>query len=100
MCEEIWTRTAECRDAKIGRQNNRQKRGGERRPAIKILKLALLTTLRIAFFGSLKVALLAYTLFLSIAALTGSVQEDEIDTPAPHNAPQGIEHTSGTVLTS
>ena len=33
-----------------------------------IVKLALLTSLRIAFFGALKAALFAYTFFLSDAA--------------------------------
>jgi hypothetical protein len=37
-----------------------------------ILKLALLGSLRIAFFGFLKVALCAYTLFLSDTAFAGT----------------------------
>jgi hypothetical protein len=40
-----------------------------------ILKLALLGSLRIAFFGFLKVALCAYTLFLSDTAFAGTARE-------------------------
>ena len=40
-----------------------------------ILKLALLGSLRIAFFGFLKVALCAYTLFLSDTAFAGAARE-------------------------
>jgi hypothetical protein len=40
-----------------------------------ILKLALLGSLRIAFFGILKVALCAYTLFLSDTAFVGTARE-------------------------
>ena len=40
-----------------------------------ILKLALLGSLRIVFFGSLKVALCAYTLFLSDTAIAGTARE-------------------------
>ena len=40
-----------------------------------IVKLALLGSLRIAFFGSLKVALCAYTLFLSDTALASAARE-------------------------
>jgi hypothetical protein len=40
-----------------------------------ILKLALLGSLRIAFFGILKVALCAYTLFLSDTAFAGTARE-------------------------
>lgn len=40
-----------------------------------IVKLALLGFLRIAFFGSLKVALCAYTLFLSDTAIAGTARE-------------------------
>ena len=39
-----------------------------------ILKIALLCSLRIAFFASLKVALLAYTLFLSDTAFASAVE--------------------------
>ena len=41
-----------------------------------ILKLALLGSLRIAFFGFLKVALCAYTLFLPNTAFAGAARED------------------------
>ena len=41
-----------------------------------ILKLALLGSLRIAFFGFLKVVLCAYTLFLPDAAFAGAACED------------------------
>jgi hypothetical protein len=40
-----------------------------------ILKLALLGSLRIVFFGFLKVALCAYTLFLSDTAFAGPARE-------------------------
>jgi hypothetical protein len=40
-----------------------------------ILKIALLCSLRVAFFASLKVALLAYTLFLSDTAFASAVPE-------------------------
>jgi hypothetical protein len=40
-----------------------------------ILKIALLYCLRVAFFASLKVALLAYTVFLSDTALASNVSE-------------------------
>jgi hypothetical protein len=40
-----------------------------------IVKLALIGFLRIAFFGSLKVALCAYTLFLSDTAFTSAARE-------------------------
>ena len=40
-----------------------------------ILKLALLGSLRIAFFGFLKVALCAYTLFLSDTTFAGTARE-------------------------
>ena len=40
-----------------------------------ILKIALLCSLRVAFFASLKVALLAYTLFLSDTAFASAVSE-------------------------
>ena len=40
-----------------------------------ILKLALLGSLRIAFFGFLKIALCAYTLFLSDTAFAGTARE-------------------------
>ena len=40
-----------------------------------ILKLVLLGSLRIAFFGFLKVALCAYTLFLSDTAFAGTARE-------------------------
>jgi hypothetical protein len=40
-----------------------------------ILKFALLYCLRVAFFASLKVALFAYTLFLSDAAFASNVSE-------------------------
>ena len=39
-----------------------------------ILKLALLGSLRIAFFGFVKVALCAYTLFLSDTAIAGAAR--------------------------
>ena len=39
-----------------------------------ILKLALLGSLRIAFFGFVKVALCAYTLFLSDTAFAGAAR--------------------------
>jgi hypothetical protein len=39
------------------------------------LKLALLTSLRIAFLGSLKVALFVYALFLSDTSFAGAVTE-------------------------
>ena len=40
-----------------------------------ILKLALLGSLRNAFFGFLKIALCAYTLFLSETAFAGTARE-------------------------
>lgn len=40
-----------------------------------ILKLALLGSLRIVFFGFLKVALCAYTLLLPDTAFAGAVRE-------------------------
>lgn len=41
-----------------------------------ILKFALLGSLRIIIFGSLKVGLFVYALFLSDTSFTGSVPED------------------------
>ena len=55
-----------------------------------ILKIALLCSLRVAFFASLKVALLAYTLFLSDTAFASAVPEG-----APGRQSlmfQGLEH--------
>jgi hypothetical protein len=43
-----------------------------------ILELALLGSLRIAFFGALKFALFAYTLFLSDTAFGGVALEDKL----------------------
>jgi hypothetical protein len=40
-----------------------------------IVKLALLGSFRIVLFGSLKVALCAYTLFLSDTAFAGTARE-------------------------
>jgi hypothetical protein len=40
-----------------------------------IVKLALIGFLRIAFFGSLKIALCAYTLFLSDTAFASAARE-------------------------
>ena len=42
---------------------------------MKILKLALLGSLRIAFFGALKAALFAYILFLPDSTLASSASE-------------------------
>jgi hypothetical protein len=47
----------------------------QRRLTMNILKIALLYSLRVAFFASLKVALLAYTLFLSDTAFASAVPE-------------------------
>ena len=47
----------------------------QRTLTMNILKLALLGSLRIAFFGFLKVALCAYTLFLSDTAFAGTARE-------------------------
>ena len=56
-----------------------------------ILKLALLASLRIAFFGSLKVALCAYTLFLSDTAFAGPAREGngQVGDTASYRAPEG-----------
>jgi hypothetical protein len=56
-----------------------------------ILKLALLGSLRIAFFGFLKVALCAYTLFLSDAAFAGAAREGngQVGDTASCGAPEG-----------
>ena len=45
---------------------------------MKILKLALLGSLRIAFFGAVKVALFAYTLSLPDTALASPASEDNV----------------------
>lgn len=45
---------------------------------MKILKLALLGTLRIAFFGAVKVALFAYMLSLPDTALVSPASEDNV----------------------
>lgn len=45
---------------------------------MKILKLALLGTLRIAFFGAVKVALFAYMLSLPDTALASPASEDNV----------------------
>jgi hypothetical protein len=50
-------------------------RGSKRKLTMNILKLALLGSLRIVFFGFLKVALCAYTLFLPDTAFAGAVRE-------------------------
>jgi hypothetical protein len=50
-----------------------------------IVKLALLGSLRIVLFGSLKIALCAYTLFLSDTAVAGTARE-------------GNGHVSGTAF--
>src|SRR5580704_2631372 len=47
----------------------------QRTLTMNILKLALLGSLRIAFFSILKVALCAYTLFLSDTAFAGTARE-------------------------
>ena len=47
----------------------------QRTLTMNILKLALLGSLRIAFFGFLKVALCAYTLFLSDTAFAGTARK-------------------------
>jgi hypothetical protein len=56
-----------------------------------ILKLALLGSLRIAFFGFLKVALSAYTLFLPDTAFAGAAREDngQVGDTASYGAPKG-----------
>jgi hypothetical protein len=56
-----------------------------------ILKLALLGSLRIAFFGFLKVALRAYTLFLPDTAFAGAACEGngQIGDTASYDAPEG-----------
>jgi hypothetical protein len=56
-----------------------------------ILKLALLGSLRIAFFGFLKVALCAYTLFLSDTAFAGAAREGngQVGDAASYGAPEG-----------
>ena len=56
-----------------------------------ILKLALLGSLRIAFFGFLKVALCAYTLFLSDTAFAGAAREGngQVGETASYGAPEG-----------
>ena len=50
-------------------------RSRDGRLTMNILKIALLCSLRVAFFASLKVALLAYTVFLSDTALASNVSE-------------------------
>ena len=62
-----------------------------------ILKLALLGSLRIAFFGFLKVALCAYTLFLSVTAFAGTAREGNghVGGTASDAAPEGAIPTSG-----
>ena len=56
-----------------------------------ILKLVLLGSLRIAFFGFLKVALCAYTLFLPNTAFAGAACEGngQIGDTASYDAPEG-----------
>jgi hypothetical protein len=56
-----------------------------------ILKLALLGSLRIAFFGFLKVALCAYTLFLPDAVFAGAACEDsgQVGDTASHDVREG-----------
>ena len=56
-----------------------------------ILKLVLLGSLRIAFFGFLKIALCAYTLFLPDTAFAGAAREDngQVGDTASYNAPEG-----------
>jgi hypothetical protein len=49
--------------------------GNQRRLTMNILKIALLCSLRVAFFASLKVALLGYTLFLPDTAFASAVPE-------------------------
>jgi hypothetical protein len=48
-----------------------------------ILELALLASPRIAFFGALKIALFAYTLFLSGTAFGSVALEDKLAPQAP-----------------
>ena len=56
-----------------------------------ILELTLLGSLRIAFFGFLKVALCAYTLFLSDTAFAGAAREGngQVGAAASYGAPEG-----------
>lgn len=67
-----------------------------------ILKAALLGTLRIIFFGSLKAAIFAYTLFLSAAAFTGAAHEDNghVGGTASHAASAGFGHSSRSTIRS
>jgi hypothetical protein len=67
-----------------------------------ILKAALLGTLRIIFFGSLKAAIFGYTVFLSAAAFTGAAHEDNghVGGTASHTAPAGLDHSSRSTLRS
>jgi hypothetical protein len=63
-----------------------------------ILKLALLGSLRIVFFGSLKVALCAYTLFLSDTAFAGPAREGngQVGDTASYRAPEGNSNSDGS----
>jgi hypothetical protein len=61
-----------------------------------ILKLALLGSLRIAFFGFLKVALCAYTLFLPNTAFAGAACEDngQVGDTASHDVLEGYSNAN------
>ena len=68
----------------------------QRTLTMNILKLALLGSLRIAFFGFLKVALCAYTLFLPDAAFAGAACEDsgQVGDTASYDALEGYSNAN------
>ena len=63
-----------------------------------IVKFALLGSLRIAFFGFLKVALCAYTLFLSDTVVGGTASEGngQVGDTASYRAPEGNSNSDGS----